>query len=241
MTPTLDKVPSFSLLARELEQCGWRRARAGSVSSALENGLFFQTAQGGVRAPSSLFDSDRGASLLVIDFGEFVLSGHEELFPRFLDFSMETRLALGAARLIASAGSLLLLSSGRIQLYRLPDESMESEITPGRSFEEDLLPLLAARAMARDSSTAPGNPMKQAEALRGWLRHWSHRLASQLEVSPADCEQFLWKIALMLQVARKTSGSELLGGWGSSCEQTDSTWSLAYDSLNTHADLARLF
>ncbi len=231
-----DKLPEFALLTRQIEQCGWKRTLPGP----LEEGLFFQTGQGGVRPPTALFKSERGEALLAVDFGDLALAGREELFPRFLDFSMETRLALGAARAIVSASYLILMSAGRIELFRLPEETLEYAVASLRSYEDELLPSLTAKARAKGESVrASHGPLEQAQALRGWIQHWSRNLASKLGVPLDDCEKFIWKFVLMLQTVRKTGKSEILGGWGLTCEKLGPTWSLAYDSLNTHADLAR--
>ena len=234
MATTTDRMPGAALLTRELERCGWKRVRSGP----LEGDLLFQTARGAVRAPSALFHSDRGDPLLMVDLSDFTLGGREELYPRFLDFSLETRMALGGAALIASARYLLLLSAVRIELFRLPEETLAYCATNEREFEDELLPGLAARSRSRSEAlgTVP-NPLEAAQALRGWLAHWGRRLADPLQVEPKDCEAFLWKLILMLQVTRKTGKSEMLGGWGLGAEKLGDTWTLSYASLNTLADL----
>lgn len=230
-------MPDFALLIRELERCGWKRGRGGPLAGE----LLFQTAQGGVHTPALLLQSDAGESILLIEFGDFALGGRDELFPRFLDFSMEVRLALGAASLVASADRLLLRTAGEIDLFRLPEEVQEYRAASQREFEEELLPALASKPRQRGESLRSFAPsVEGSQALRGWLSHWSQRLAAQLEVPPDDCEKFLWKIILMLQVTRKAGKSEMLGGWGLGCEKLGDRWTLSYDSLETHADLARL-
>lgn len=237
MTRVADALPEFSLLCREMERCGWTPARVGPLGGD----LFFQTPGGGVRTPMKLYHSDRGEPLLVIDFGETALGGRDELYPRFLDFPLETRMALGVAERIASAKYLLLMSADRIELFRLPEESLEYQAAAGRDFEDELLPGLAAKARSRPEP-APGQAgsMEGANALRGWITHWSRRLAAQLEIGGPDCEKFLWKLILMLQTRRKTGQSEMLGGWGLGCEELGKTWTLSYDSVSTHEDFARV-
>ena len=278
MTPVSDTIPEFSLLSRELERCGWELWRSGPLGADAsshhkgdgdrgapgeriaerigDGALFFQTARGGVRARTRLLRSERGDSLLMVDFGDFPLMGHEELFPRFLDQSMETRMALGAAWLIASARYVLLISAGRIELYRLPEEIQDYQVFSAREFEDELLPALAARSAgksddrrAKYEGRAPSlrhspialhpSPMEGAQSLRGWLAHWSQLLSAKLQVAPEDCEIFLWKLIIMLQTSRKTGKSEMLGGWGLGCEELGGTWTLSYDSLNTQAELSR--
>lgn len=231
-----DKAPDISLLRRELERCGWDRMPPGR----LEEGLLFQTSQGGLRPGCGLHRAGRGdALLLAVDFGETALAGREELFPRFLDFPLETRMALGAARVLASAQYLLISAAGRVELYRLPDETLEYSVDSRRGVEDELLPALAAKSRAKgEGLRQPQGPMEGAEALRGWLKHWSRQLGGQLSVAQEDCEKFLWKLILLLQAARKTGKPEIFGGWGLACEKLGSAWSLSYDAVATIDDLA---
>lgn len=235
-TPVTAQIPDFSLLIRELERCGWKRGRMGP----LEGELFFQTAHGGLRAPTLAMQTDAGETLLIIDFSEFELSGRDELFPRFLDFPMETRMALGAAGLVARAERVLLRGAEQIELYRLPDETQEYRATSARDFEDELLPILAARTRPKPDVPRLAIPSQEgSQALRGWLAHWSRRIAGALDVSGDEAARFLWKLILMLQTARKAGKSEMLGGWGLVCEKLGGVWTLSYDSLETIADVAR--
>ncbi|MBI3735397.1 hypothetical protein HY256_02670, partial [Candidatus Sumerlaeota bacterium] len=214
---------------------GWNRAPSGLI----ESGFTVQSGLGSVRAAAEMFQSDRAAPLLVVDLGGTKLAGHDELFPRFLDLPLETRMILGAARVLSNAGHLLLLSAGRMELYRLPDEVREYNVLSGRGFEEELLPALLAKARGKsDGLGVLTGYLEDAESLRGWIKHWSRQIAAQIEIGLSDCEVFLWKLVLMLQMRRKTAKSELLGGWGLGCEKLGDIWSLTYDSINTHSDLA---
>jgi hypothetical protein len=193
-----------------------------------------------LRAPALALEAAPGESLLLIDFGDLPLSNRDELYPRFLDFSMETRMALGAASLVASADRVLLRGADQIELFRLPDEVQEHRAATAREFDEELLPLLASKTRSRGESARSYAPSAEgSHALRGWLAHWSRRLAAALDVSAEEAERFLWKLILMLQVSRKAGKSEMLGGWGLVCEKLGGVWTLAYDSLETHADVAR--
>lgn len=234
MSPTTEQLPGLELLGREVERCGWRE----STTEEFSEDLFFQTAQGGVRTPTRLYQSDPGDPLLIVEFEDLLLGSRDELFPRFLDFSMETRMALGAARLVSPSGYLLLRSAGQIDLYRLPNETLEYRVRSAREFEDELLPALAAKAKTRSEPLqAVPSPLQEAQALREWLTHWSEELASHLEVDSIDCQKFLWKLILMLQTSRKTLGSEMLGDWGLNREKLGETWTLSYDPLSTLADL----
>lgn len=237
MTRITDGLPDLELISRELERCGWSRASVGSFDGE----LLFQSGQRSVRAPGALFQPSRGGEpLLLVDFGSAFLTGHEELYTRFLDFSIETRMALSAATLLASAGHLLLLSEGKVELFRLPEETLEYRVTTPREYEEELLPALVSRARQKGGTLAAlPNAPEAAGSLRGWLAHWSRTLSDPVGAPSADCEKFLWKIILMLQAARKTGQGEMAGGWGLQCEKLDSIWSLSYDTLSTHDDLAR--
>lgn len=233
-----DKPPEFAALRRELERCGWERMPPGR----LEEGLLFQTSQGGARPGCSLYRGTHGeAALLAIDFGETALAGRSELFPRFLDFPLEIRQAIGAARVLTSAQHLLVASAGRVELYRLPDESLEYSVASRRGIEDELLPALAAKARSKgDGHRQPPPAMEGAESLRGWLGHWTRQLGGALSVPGEDCEKFIWKLILMLQARRKTAKTEILGGWGLALENLGSSWSLSYDALGTADDFSQL-
>ncbi len=232
-----DKLPDLKLIHRELERCGWQPSRPGPF----EGEFVFETPRGDVRSPLRALRSPRGALLLAIDLGAVTLGGREELYPRFLDFSMETRLALELARRIDPGGDLLMLSAGRIDLYGLPEENLQHRALTMSEFEDDILPTLAAKLHGRgDRWQALPNPIEVAQALRGWLAHWERRLASELEVAPEAARQFLWKLILMLQVARKTGKPTAMEAWGLACEKAGDGWRLRYDALRTLSDLERL-
>src|SRR5262245_53390215 len=99
MSSVSDGLPGLQLLARELERCGWRKVPAGLI----EDGFTFQTADGSANTVTHLFRAERGEPLLVVDFEDIPLAGHDELYPRFLDFPLEIRLVLGASRILSTA------------------------------------------------------------------------------------------------------------------------------------------
>lgn len=240
MSAAAEKLADLSLLLRELQQCGWKPVTSGE-NAGLEEAHFI-SGGGGIHAPARHLKTERGLSLIVIDFGETLLGGREELFPRFLDFPMETRLALDVAgALIGGTGYLLLMSREEISLMRLPQEAVEYRVRTTREFEDELLPALVAKAAARgERLQTVASPMEESQNLRGWLLHWSRKLSAQLDVGPEDCEKFLWKLILMLQAERKIGGQGHPERWGIIRERRDGTWNLSYDSLSTHADLHRL-
>jgi hypothetical protein len=236
LSPTAESWADPQLILRELERCGWKPADV-PPSEAIEAFNF----PAGVRAPVRQLRSDRGAGLITLDFGDAVLAGREELFPRFLDFPMETRLALEALRGITGIGHMLLLGREEIVLIRVPQEAIEYRVRSMTEFESELLPALVAKAGARgDRLQAVPSPMEEAQNLRGWLRHWGRQLSAQLDVAPEDCERFLWKLILMLQAERKIEPQEAPGRWGLRRERRGRELTLAYDSLSTHEDLRRL-
>lgn len=233
MIRTLPDLPS---LLPEIERCGWA-AVAGETPFGTESRI--QTGQGPLRFDGRVLRSERGESLAIADLGPAILAPRESLFPRFLDFGMETRLALAAARLVPDASRLLLAGGDVIRLYRLADETLECEAVASRDVDDALLPTLAARARGRgEGLRGEGGPVEVASALRGWIRHWGGTLAEPLGVEPDACEQFVWKLILMLQWRRKLEGTECVGGWGVVREKSDGGWSFAYDSLSTATDLA---
>lgn len=240
MSSATDKLADLPLLLRELQRCGWKPVPTGSVSGLEE--LHFLSGGGGIHAPARHLRTERGVSLVVVDFGEMILGSREEMFPRFLDFPMETRMSLDVAHLLTGgAGYLLIVSREEISLYRLPQEALEYRIRSAREFEDELLPALVAKAGSRgDRLQSVASPMEESQNLRGWLRHWGRKLSAQVEENSEDCERFLWKLILMLQAGRKIGGQELRERWGLRRERRDPTWELSYDSLSTHEDLRRL-
>lgn len=235
MTAT-DTLPDYNLLSREIERCGWRPADP----PPLNGDLFFQTAGGGIHAPARVFASERGERLALIDLTALQFPPREELFARFIDFPMEVRLALAAASRLAACNLVLLIQAGAFELYSLPAESLAYRATNVREFEDEMLPALAARTIHRgEALSAVPNWLEAAETLRGWLSHWGRLLADALGEESEDCQRWVWKIILMLQVSRATGDGELGGGWGLACERLGPAWSLSYDSLGTHEDLGR--
>lgn len=239
MSAAAEKLADLSLLLRELQQCGWNSV-AGDAASL--DKVHFISGGGGIHAPACHMKTGRGTSLVVIDFGETLLGSREDLFPRFLDFPMETRMALDVAGVLTGGtGYVLLMSREEISLIRLPQEAVEYRVRTAREFEDELLPALVAKAAARsERSQAVASPMEESQHLRGWLRHWGGKLSAQLDVDAADCEKFLWKLILMLQAERKIGGQDHPERWGLIREKREGTWNLSYDSLSTHRDLHRL-
>lgn len=238
MSQATDRLADFPLLLRELQRCGWNPVPP-SAPGALEE--FHFLSGGGIHTPARHLKADRGSSLIVVDFGEMALGGREDLFPRFLDFPMESRMVLDVAQSLAESGYLLMLSREEITLIRIPQEGVEYRVRSVREFEDELLPALVAKAGARgDRLQAVPSPMEESQNLRGWLRHWGRKLSAQLDVSPEDCEKFLWKLILMLQAGRKVGPKETPGRWGLRLERRGASWNLSYDSLGTHEDFRRL-
>jgi hypothetical protein len=236
LSPTAESWADLQLILRELERCGWKPATAPAADPV--EAFHFP---GGVHAPARHLTSDRGAGLMTLDFGDAALAGREDLFPRFLDFPMEARLAMEALHDVAGVGHLLLISREEIVLVRVPQEAVEYRVRSMNEFESEMLPALVAKAGARgDRLQAVPSPMEEAQNLRGWLRHWGRQLSAQLDVTPEDCEKFLWKLILMLQAERRIEPREAPGRWGLRRERRGRDWSLSYDSLSTHEDLRRL-
>ncbi len=229
-------VPAFAELTADLLNCGWSKAPLNTLSEE----LFFQTFQGPQRAPCARFANASGRHLLLIALENITLHTRQELFPKFLNLSLEERMALSAASLIGQSEWLLLLTAGRLDLYRLADETCEYQVAAPAEYEKEFLPALAAFGRGREQGLRSGtHHLPDAESLRGWLKHWSLQLASGLEVSPADIELLLWKWILMLQVPRRTQKSEAAGGWGLQCVQLGDVWTISYDALSAGTDLRR--
>lgn len=232
----LQERPLFQRLVRELTRCGWRELPL----ELLEGELFFQTFQGGRSAPCHRLQNQQGRRLLIIGLEQVILPSQDELFPRFLNLPLETRMALSVARLLGEPDWVLLITTGCIELYRLPEEMNEFRVHSMYEFEEEFMPSLAALAQGHEEAIFQSpNHLPEAESLRGWLRHWTMQLASALKVDSAAIERMLWKWILMLQLARRTEGSELLGGWGLSCERHGGHWTVAYNAVSATDDLCK--
>lgn len=232
----MQEIAHYPALTRELKRCGWMECPL----DILEGELYFQTFQGGCGAPCALHQNEQGRRLLLIGLEQVTLPPHEELFSRFLNLPLESRMALSVTHLLGEPDWLLLLTSDRLDLYRLPEElHLVSAHTPDE-IEDDLLPALAALARGREDGLNPGaSHLPGAETFGGWLRHWTHQIAATLRIDPSVVERLLWKWVLMLQTARRTEGCDLLGGWGLACERQAGRWTVSYNALNTVEELGR--
>jgi len=237
MEPSLaSNKPDLARLVRELTRCGWYEAPL----DILEGELYFRTFQGGQVAPCLRFGSEKGRHLLLIALEQVALSGEEELFPHFLNLAMETRMALAAARLLGQPDWFLFLTRESVELYRMPEEVCEQRAATEKEMEEELLPALAALAQGREGGISLGaRHLPGAESLGGWIQHSTVQLAAALKAPTAAVERMLWKWILMLQVARRSEGSEALGGWGLTCERQEGRWTIAYDAVSATDDLCR--
>jgi hypothetical protein len=229
-------IPTVTELLSELRRCGWREE---STREGPEE-FFFQTYQGGHIAPGRRLAGETGANLLLIGLNQVVLPADDELYQRFLNLPLEARMALTLAHRKGGLDWLLLLTRGRVELYRLPEETRECLACGGGEFQAEMLPALAALARGADAGLRSGpQPLPGAESLRGWLRHWSLQLGSAIEVPAETVERALWQWILMLQAARRQEGSEAGAHWGLVCEPQAGRWSVAYDALSTTDDLCR--
>ena len=227
-------LPDFAGLVREVECCGWEI----SPIPAFEGELFFRTFQGGQQAHWGAMKSTGGRRLLVIALEQVKLPGEDELFPRYLNLSLEERMALAFARLAGPCDWLLYLTRGRVDLYRLPEETGELRAVTQAEFQANLLPELAALARGRHEALRNGpRHLPGADSLRGWIRHWTLQLGSALEDAPDRVEQLIWKWILMLQLARRSQPPETAGGWGLSCLHEQDWWIVAYDAQRTTDEL----
>lgn len=232
----VQEIAHYPALTRELKRCGWME----SPLDILEGELYFQTFQGGCGAPCALHQNEKGQRLLLIGLEQVTLTPHQELFPRFLNLPLESRMALSVARLLGGPDWLLLLTSGRLELYRLPEELRLMAAHTPDEIEDDLLPALAALARGREDGLSPGaSHLPGAVSLGGWLRHWTHQVAGTLRIEPPVAERMIWKWILMLQAARRAEGGELLGGWGLACERQEGRWTIGYNAMNTVEELGR--
>ena len=229
--------PDCKTLAAELTRTGWRSAPL----SELGESFHVQTFQGLITAPCARFLSQTGQSLMIVDLHPVALPANDELFARFLDLPFESRMALSAVRLFGTADWLLLLTEGRLDLYRVDDEACACRVVHPEPLEKDLLPTLAALARGHNESVSGSGPqLPAAESLRDWLRHWNNQIASQLEAPMACVERMLWKWIVMLQLVRRVEGSEMAGGWGLRADWATDHWTLSYDPVSAVEDLGRM-
>jgi hypothetical protein len=210
-SPRIDPPPADAQsLTRELARCGWTPL------------------------------DDQGRRLLLLDLASLTPGREEELFTRFLNVSMEVRLALSAAQLMGAPEWVLLLTHQRLDLYRLPEETCEQRATTQAEYESELLPALAALAGGRQEAVRGGpQHLPGAESLGEWLRLWSLQLAALVEAPTSAVERMIWKWILMLQVARRSEGSEAAAGWGLRCSTAGDTWSIAYEAPTATEELGR--
>ncbi len=224
-----------ALIAREVERCGWTATKSGLAGERFELPL------SGLEVSASVhpYRNERSSILLVVDLGAGQLPTRRELFIRYLDFSIETRMILDAARKLAGANFLILLSDRRIELYSTETERLIEEAHSAREFEEGILPALIPRAAgSSEIQRALLGTQGETESLGGWLRNWAHKIGSHLEIAIADVETLIWKIILMLQLDRTVSaGHSQTGHWGLRREQTEQGWRLSYDALSARDDL----
>lgn len=250
--------PDPALLAREIELCGWRPEAEGQVEIdaggaaatdaadvATAEPISIQSPRGAYAVPIRMFDSvadtAHPARLALVDLRGGALTPPGELFTRFLDFPMEVRLVLAALRRRDGIRFAVVARRELIQFFRLPGEAIERQVEDERGVEDELLPALTAHARSRaDRHMGANNPLETAEALRGWVKDWGRRIGSQLGAPDSAAEQFVWKIALMLQVDRKIHGREAAADWGMSAERAGGGLTLAYDAMSAHADLERV-
>ncbi len=229
--------PEFAHLASEVERCGWRPAPVPAPPGELR----FRTFQGEQLADRGLYANDADRCLLVIGLEQVTLPDDEDLFPRFLNLSLEARMAILFARGDVRADWLLLLTKGRLDLHRLPEEGREHRAMDATEFQAGLLPQLAGLARGRDETVRTGpSQLPGAESLRGWMQHWTLQLAPVLELPPDGAEKILWRWILMLQFARRGKTSEATDGWGLDCAPTNGNGViLSYDAQSATEDLIR--
>lgn len=228
--------PQYQRLAREMERCGWFEMPL----EILEGELFFQTFQGGCAACCARYQNEKGQRLLLIGLEQLSLPPREDLFARFLNLPLESRMALSVARLLGEPDWLLLLTRGRQELFRLPDETCLLSASDLETFDDELAPALAALAHGREESLSPGaGHLPGADSLAAWIRHWAMQIAAALQIDHTAVQSMIWKWILMLQVPRRTEGTDLLGGWGLSCARQDGRWTIGYDSVSSVDELSR--
>ncbi|OPZ08802.1 MAG: hypothetical protein BWZ08_00889 [candidate division BRC1 bacterium ADurb.BinA292] len=224
--------PCHGVLA-DLQRCGWRPADQPSAPR-----LEFRTYQGVHEAQCAEVENPAGRRLLLIGLESVVLARDEDLFPRFLNLAIETRMALAYGVAASRADWLLLLTRDRIDLYRLPEETALQQATAAGDYDEGLLPELAALARTEVDALRLGSQhLRGADSLRGWIRHWALQLAYAVQLPPDQVEPVLWRWILMLQWVRRTERSEANGSWGLYCRAEGDRWAVGYDAQTAFADL----
>lgn len=230
-----DRLPGFEQLAARLGACHWRVAAPASFGDR----VWFQTFQGRHLAPCRRFENEAGRGLLLIGLPQIHQPPREELFARFLNLSMESRMALSLARWSGEADWLLLLTADRLDLFGLPEESCRFYAANDGEVTEQLMPMLASIGRGRDWIGGGFPHQPEAETLSGWLKYWSLQLGASIEEPPAAAEQILWKWILMLQLARHTRAGQPDAGWGIVCGRDDGILTIAYDAVGATQDLTR--
>lgn len=234
--PTLaGRLPGFEQLAGRLDACHWRPGASASFGEQ----VWFQTFQGRHLTPCRRFENEAGRGMLLIGLPQIHQPPREELFARFLNLSMESRMALSLARWSGEADWLLLLTADRLDLFSLPEESCCFYASNDREVTEQLMPMLASIGCGRDWIGGGFPHQPEAETLSGWLRYWSLQLGASIEEPPASAEHILWKWILMLQLARRTHNSEPDAGWGIVCGLDGGILTIAYDAVGATQDLTR--
>lgn len=235
MTQLEKPLPGIPEICGLLQSCHWTAASPAPLGDQ----AWFQTFQGRHLAPCRRFENEAGRGLLLIALPAIHQPPREELFARFLNLPMETRMALTAARWGGDADWLLLLTADRLELFSLPEESRRLGVTGEKDLAEQLTPMLASLGHGRDwiGGEIPHQP--EAESLRGWIRHWALQLGSEIEEPPASAAQLLWKWILMLQRARHTRSGQPDEGWGITCAREDDALVVAYDAVGATQGLTR--
>ena len=230
-----DALPDFLRLEHAIEGCGWVEEESRALGCCID----FQSFQGPRDAPCRVWRGALGQRLVAIALPDVKLAGETDLFPRFIDLPLESRMALALVRAAGAFDWLLLLTQDRLDLHRLPSERLDARATNRAELEEDLLPHLAALAKGRNGRTATeSSALSGAESLAGWIRHWTSTLGAAINLEKARSERLLWQWILMLQVARRTQGSELNQEWGLHA-RTDGAggWVIGYEAASATQEL----
>ncbi len=234
--PLADPLPGYGAIVERLEAARWRAA----PRFPLEGQVRIQTFQGGHDAPCRRFENEAGRGLALVGLESVRLPGRDELFPRFLNLPLECRLAIELTRAAAATDWLLLLTAGRLELIRLPEESCRQWAGGGESFRRELAPMLALLGRGGEEWHGARQPSQpEAESLTGWLRHWSLQLGAALVEPPVTAERILWQWVLMLQRARHGGGSAGAREWGLRLGGAAGHPTIVYDAPSATEDLTR--
>lgn len=233
--PMQGRLPGFEQLAARLNACHWRPGAAASFGEQ----VWFQTFQGRHLAPCRRFENEIGRGMLLIGLPQIHQPPHDELFARFLNLSIESRMALSLARWSGEADWLLLLTADRLDLFSMPEESCRFSASNDHEVTEQLAPMLASIGRGRDWIGGGFPHQPEAESLNGWLRYWALQLGASIEEPPASAEHILWKWILMMQLARHTQSSQPDEGWGIVCGREGDILTIAYDAVGATQDLTR--